>query len=368
LRIRDYLNIGADRIQQIKATATFPPAAESCNHDWPLNCPPFEESIVKDIVRQQLDAKGKAAAYPAIVQIRLFSASDHRSIRCWSDAEGQTPAASLDTRGSTQLVDGLLRLKAKWVDFSGGEPTLHPEFRRIARTCVDKGLRNRLLTSAGRHDDKMAEFLVEVFSFVSVHLDAGSQQVYDRIHRTGSGEFQRVLRNVEKMVWHREQRKSHSALGAEMNLIQTNMNFTEEIAALARDLGLDYVRIRIGQTGPNSLLPEQRERAEVLLRELRAEFHPFPVYGQISLPSPVPGCRMSHFRLVVDATGDLHACQEFQSRPHLRPFGNILTQPIDELWLCPEHRNVLRELDNSPCPVSDCPWHGYNCLLPEIHV
>jgi len=368
LRIRDYLNTGADRIERIKATASFPQTAETGCQDLTPGFPPFEEAIVKDVVRQQLDAKGKAGAYPAIVRIRLPSASDHPCNRCWFDVENKTSTVSLEARSFTQFVDGLLRLKAKWIDFSGGEPTLYPQFRRLARICVDKGLRIRLLTNAAWHDDKMAEFLVEVFSFVSINLDAESQQVYDRIHHTESGEFPRVLRNVEKMVRHREQQQLRLVLGAEVNLTQANMNFTEEIAALAGDLGLDYVRFRAGQTTSDSLLPEQGETTEVLLRELKDVLHPFPVYWQISSSKPGSGCRMSRFQLVVDAPGELHVCPEFRRRPLLRPFGNIQDKPVDELWLCAKHRKALGELDRSSCPVDDCLWHGCNRFLPEIHV
>jgi radical SAM protein with 4Fe4S-binding SPASM domain len=368
LRIRDYLNTGADRIEQIKATATFPQTAESCSRELTLSFPPFEESIVKHIVSQQSDVKQKARAYPAIVQIQLPSISDCHNICSRSYAESQRPGTCVDSQGFTRLIDDLLRLKAKWVDFSGGEPTLCPEFRRLTRSCVDKRLRVKLLTDAGWHDDKMVGFVVEVFSFVGVNLDAGSQQVYDRIHHTEWGEFQSVLRNVEKMIRYREQQKSHLVIGAEVNLTQANMNFTEEIAALARDLRLDYVRFRAGQTTHDSLLPEQRETTEVLLRELKDVLHHFPVYWQISSSKPVSGCRMSRFQLVVDASGDLHTCPEFSLLPQLRSFGNIHDKPLNELWLCPEHRKTLIELDESPCPVSDCPWRGCNRFLPEIHV
>jgi MoaA/NifB/PqqE/SkfB family radical SAM enzyme len=359
--------MGPDRIEKIKATASFPPAAGNSRQDLTLKCPPFEESVLEDIVRRQSGIQGKIEGYPAVVQIQLAPASDYGRAGRTSSPQSIARASSINTESLTRLIDGLTRLKAKWVDFSDGEPVLHPEFGPLARSCVDNGLKVKLLTNAAWHDDEMVEFLVEVFSFVSVNLDAGSQQVYDRIHHSKPGDFQGVLKNVEDLVRHREECRSQLVLGAEANLTQWNMNFTEEIAALARDLGLDYVRFRAGRTGPDFLLPEQRETAEALIRELINGFHPFPIHCQIAPSEPVDGCRISHFQLVVDACGDFYVCPEFRQRHDLRPFGNILDQSADELWLGPEHQKTLTEVDRSPCPVVDCPWCGYNRFLPEVH-
>jgi sulfatase maturation enzyme AslB (radical SAM superfamily) len=231
---------------------------------------------------------------------------------------------------------------------------------------MESGLGVGLLTDAAWSVGKMADLVVEVCSFVRVDLDACNQQVHDRIRHTGSSRFQRVLQNVEKMARHRERRSSHSVMGAEINLTQANMNFAEEMTALARDLGLDYVRFRAGQAGPDSLLPEQRERVESLLQELDGELRSFPVYGEIRSSGPASGCRMSHFQLVVDASGDLHGCSDFRQRPDVRPFGNIHSRPVDQLWLGPERLKVVQELGESPCLIGDCRWHQCRHLLPDV--
>lgn len=366
MKIREYLSHDADTIERIKATATFTPERGTSVKDRTQGLPPFEETIVQDIVRRWYGSDEEGRTRPSIAQIQLSSRCHHGLCLSLPDAGDTNRATSLDPRIFPPLLDSLLRLKVKWIDFSGGgEPTSHPEFGEFAQACAESGLGIGLLSDAAWSVGKMGDLVVEACSFVRVNLDACNQQVCDRLHRIGACEFEKVLRNVEKMVRQREKRKSHLVLGAETNLTQANMNFTEEIAALARDLGLDYIRFRAGQTGPDSLLPEQRERAEALLRELSAESHPFPVYHQIRLSSSARGCRISHFQLVVDPSGNLHACSAYGRRPDIRPFGNIFSRPADELWLCSEHLKTIRKPDESPCTVSDCRWHLCNHLLPD---
>ncbi len=368
MKVRDYLNMNAERIEQIKDTTTFARETETPKRNRMTRLSVFEQAVVQEIKRKLGHAARLNRAYPSITQLLLSPMPDDECPGCASGARRSSGGLFLDSGSLSKLIQGLLSLEADFVDFSGGgEPTRHPGFCGLVRAFIRSGFRLSLLTEANWSDGQTAAILAEDFAFLRVNLDASNDQVYHRIHRpSDSGEFQTVLRNVEKLIRERDKRRSPLVVGVEATLTQANMNFMEEIAGLAKDLGLDYVQFRAGGVGSDSLLTEQKERAERLVEELRIAIQPFPVYHRITSLKSTPGCRAARFQLTIDVSGDLYPCSCFQQRPDLRPLGNIFSQPANSLWRGQKHLEAIRVLNASECPVSDCRWHFLNHLLPDI--
>lgn len=64
-----------------------------------------------------------------------------------------------------------------------------------------------LLSNGVWLDQESIDLLIEGFSFLRVNLDAASDEVYNRIHRPPAPrEFQKVLRNLEKIANLREKK------------------------------------------------------------------------------------------------------------------------------------------------------------------
>jgi radical SAM protein with 4Fe4S-binding SPASM domain len=370
LKVRDYLNMDAERIEQIKSTATFERKTGTPEENRMESFTAFEQAMIQEMKRRLNNVTSRDRVFPGIVQILLSPKSDDGYPDSASSGQRSSGKPFLDSGNLSKLIQSLLSLDAKFIDFSGGgEPTQHPKFFNIARAFITNGFNLSLLTRTNWVDEQTAVILAEGFAFLRVILNASNDQVYRRISRSSdSGELQTVLRNVERLIREREQRRSSLMIGVETTLTQANMNFVEEIAGLARDLGSDYIQFRAGGIGSDSLLVEQKERVERLVEELRIAIQPFPVYHQIASPNITAGCRAARFQLVIDVSGDLYPCSYFQQHPNVRPFGSIFSQSASNLWGGREHLEAIRALNANECSVSNCRWCFLNHLLPDIKI
>lgn len=125
------------------------------------------------------------------------------------------------------------RYHNRYIDFMGGEPTLHPEIIDIVRHCRSISIGPTLITHAlalsnRRYLEKLKEAGVEDF-LVSVH---GIQETADRIFNVGKkGLFDRQLRAIDNI------KESGIRFRVNTTLIQWNKEELEEIAGLAVEKG-----------------------------------------------------------------------------------------------------------------------------------
>jgi radical SAM protein with 4Fe4S-binding SPASM domain len=356
LKLKECLDMDDKAIERIKATATFFPAIYEGKEGGTPCIPPFEKAAIEHINRR---LKGEQYhLYPSLAQVILPSPGEGDYSGNTSGDLYHTGGKFLTTADFCRLMQGLSSLRVGLVDFwSEGKPILHPDFHKFTQEFMGSGINLGLLTCATWSDGQTTEVVVDGFSFLRVILDASNDQVYNRIHRPGHPYlFQQVIKNIERVIHERDRRKSQLVVGAETQLTQANMNFTEEITGLARDLGMDYIQLRIGSSR-DSLLPEQVEMVKKLAEELKSVFHPFPVYAQIDTPRINSGCRLARFQLAVDATGEVHSCPCFRKKLSSRSFGNIFKQPIEKIWFNPRHRQVIESLERDSCKLIECRWH-----------
>lgn len=348
MKLKEYLNMDDRAIRQIKETTTFFPASYECKQDQTPYIPPFEKAVIERINHRLNSEEGQYRLSPSLARVVLPSTG-----------EGDCSGADF-----SRLMQGLLWLRVGLIDFSGGgEPTLQPDFHKYTQGCIGSGIDMGLLTCATWTDGQTVDVVVDNFSFLRVNLDASNDQVYNSIHHPEHPYlFQQVIKNIERVIYERDRRKSQLVVGAETQLTQANMNFMEEITGLARDLGMDYVQLRIGRSR-DSLLPEQIEMVRKLAEELKSVFHPFPVYVQIDTPGINSGCRLAQFQLTVDATGEIYSCSCFRRKSSSRSWGNIFKQPIEKIWLNSRHRQGIESLERESCNLSECRWNFCSDLL-----
>ena len=147
---------------------------------------------------------------------------------------------------------------------------------------------------------------------------------------------------------------------------QANMNFMEEMVALGKDLGLDYIHFRTSIHGSECLLPEQVTRVERLIQELRISHQPFGVYGRLDDHQVNTGCWFPASALMVDACGEVHACPHSAESANVAPFGNLLKENATALWFGLPHKRAVRSLQANACRIHDCCWR-FKPDFPEFH-
>jgi len=362
LRIRDYLRLDREKEAELKTVAVFPRAEAVHGPSRPEEFSPFDRAMIERGALKTRTCPQEDIPYPVSASVCLSYTCTHNCSGCPHGSDRKGGNAFLDADRFEKLLSCLHSLKVEYMDLrGGGEPTTHPEFSRFSKMCAKEGFELSLLTNGTSLDSTTAGLLVEGFSFLIINLDASNDEVYNQIHHAPSPrEFQKVLANIERIVSERERRESKLMMGAQMRLCQGNVNFMEQVTRLARDTGVDYIQFRIDQRAPDALLPDQINQVNNLIPELRNEYEPFPVYGEIgSRGTTGGGCSAPLSQLIVNPAGDIYPCPHFAKLPQVACFGNIFALPLEKLCFGAYSKKVVQQLREFDCPVQGCRWRIY---------
>jgi len=127
------------------------------------------------------------------------------------------------------------------VKWTGGEPTIHPEFGMLLQIQKEHGLNGRLETNGMRVTQELANLLRECdVTDVSVSLDGGTAVTHDAV-RNVSGGFKQTVSGIEKLVRYGYRPELI------MTLMRANISELEAVLDLALELGAGAVKLNIVQ-------------------------------------------------------------------------------------------------------------------------
>jgi len=181
---------------------------------------------------------GKSRWRPRNCVWEITLACNLRCGHCGSRA-GVPRDDELNTAECLDVVAQLADLRCELVTLSGGEPTLRPDWDRIARALSNRGVLVNMVTNGVGIDRAMAGRAVDAgMCNVGVSLD-GTEGVHDRIR--GPGAFQRTMAGIEHF----------QAVGLSVGIMTTvnrlNLDGLETIRDLVRDLGVSSWRLQLGK-------------------------------------------------------------------------------------------------------------------------
>src|SRR5262249_3520236 len=128
-------------------------------------------------------------------------------------------------------VEDLRALRVRWVVLSGGEPLMHSDLFRLARSLKELDIRGTLLTT-GLLLEKNAAAIVESIGDVIVSLD-GPPEVHDRIRRVA-----RAYELLERGVLALQARARAYPVAARCTVQRDNLRHLRATVTTARRLGL----------------------------------------------------------------------------------------------------------------------------------
>ncbi|MEU5577753.1 radical SAM protein [Streptomyces huasconensis] len=145
------------------------------------------------------------------------------------------PFAGLPIEGKTRLLEMVRDTGVLWFQFTGGEPTIDPDFIESYRMAYGMGMMLEVLTNGSRLDHTPTlEALTELPPHkVTVSLYGATAETFEALTNT-RGAFKRVLHGLRAA--------KEAKLPLELSLIVTNHNAHEVDAmkALAEEIGAPY--------------------------------------------------------------------------------------------------------------------------------
>ena len=122
-------------------------------------------------------------------------------IHCYADSGPALPlSGAMDFDDWCRLMEEARALGCRWLQFIGGEPTLHPDLPALLEHARDVGFPHReVFTNATRLDDSLLDTFRECRVRVSFSFYSSDPEIHDRI--TGQpGSHEKTVAGIRRLV------------------------------------------------------------------------------------------------------------------------------------------------------------------------
>ena len=263
----------------------------------------------------------------------------------------------LPAAGWREIIDKLNPTMPR-LRISGGEPTLHPEFKEIVAYINSLGVHFSVFTNARwSNPEAVIDFLSEQpyleCILVSIH---GARALSHETFTATPGSFEETIANIRRAV--------DAGLRVASSTVITRQNFfeMEDIYTLMSSLGVERVTINryIGPPLPE-IEPDKTELFTAInaIEKLATEIHRPQAGTMLRYGTPMPhcftdnrsnGCMAGFVHAAIDPWGNLRPCSHTSLIA-----GNLFEQDFYEIWESPvmkKWRNdVLAQCDG--CSIGD---------------
>ena len=327
-------------------------------------------------------AAGMPPDVPALKMFYLYlSAGCNLHCRhCWitpTFVQGKpVPAECLDFDLLKTAVAEAKPMGLSSAKLTGGEPTLHPQFRAVVDFLTAQGLDLSMETNGTRIDRDLAVHLVSKTNLrrVAVSLDSPDAAEHDRF-RGVPGAFDDAVRGIGHLV----------AAGLRPQIIMSvyrgNLERIDGLIELALELGAVSVKFNpVTQSGRGAEMHRQGQGLDfdewlALIRRVRGPLRErYPIHLNAMVPPAMStvkellryggegaGCHVRHI-LGILGTGEIALCGIGRNIPELC-FGKLGRDSLREVWM---NHPVLRQMRQDlagpfPGVCGDC-LHAGRCM------
>lgn len=181
---------------------------------------------------------------PIYMEVSPSGTCNHRCLFCSLDFMGYQ-RRFLPEDLWEERVGELGALGVRAIMFAGeGEPFLHPHMADMATATQAAGIDIAFTTNGVMLVPHKSERILPITSWIKVSCNAGTPESYAKIHRSRTGDFARVLKNMTEAANIKQKNGYGCSLGMQMVILPENMGEAHRLATCAKDAGCDYLVLK----------------------------------------------------------------------------------------------------------------------------
>lgn len=169
---------------------------------------------------------------PETVNVHLWPRCNLRCHYCYGQFPERPP--TLPFASWSAIARDLAQAGVRRLNFSGGEPTLHPDILPIVRATRELGLATSIVSNGA----KLTNELLSVMDVVALSIDAGDDPTNARVGRVGPSGRSYVAHIVSVA-----QRVRAAGAGLKLNAVITRLNLDANLTDLCRQLRPDKLKL-----------------------------------------------------------------------------------------------------------------------------
>lgn len=243
----------------------------------------------------------------------------------------------------------------------GGEPLMNPAALTAITRARQLGLDVALFTNGVPISEAGAKILARDCSWIRVHLDAVTPDLYRKRHGLDPAKVDRVRQNMMRI----------SAAGGRVELglgSVINPETAPDIEGLARfafETGCGFFQAKhdFELLESSEYARWWREDVVPLLRRIETEYRPRGLAVQFTLADytrrpTAERCHIHHLTTAVNARGDYAFCKRLRDRPDWAA-GNVGDASLREVLASKRNQELSRDVTPQNCGIN-CPYLGLN--------
>ena len=316
--------------------------------------------------------------FPVHVEVSPTSACNHRCILCCVDYLKHKPQF-LAQNVLVDLVESFAKSGVKSFLLAGeGEPLLNKHVVEMIQHAGKHGINSAVNTNGVPMTPAFSEKTLDKLSWCRISIQAADPKLYAYLHGTAADDLQKVKNNIAFAASFKRKHNLSIKIGIQQILLNENVDQIYEIAALSKELGVDYYTVKRHSFHPKNEYKVPRDLYKqaldsfektkelqddnflVLIRENDFSDTGYRTYTKcLGLP----------FITQVLADGGLYPCCQF-FREEKFCFGNLYTEPFEKIWESSRRKSIVdyieSNIDVSKC-MTHCRHHNVNKYVWQLY-
>lgn len=292
-----------------------------------------------------LQALASAKNTPLLVMLELTSRCDHACGFCYKPVSDR--GQELSPREVLQVIDDLADMGALYLQLTGGEATLRPDFRAIAERARSRNFQLSLSTNGERLDDEAARWMAALpMASVQISLHAADPALHDTLVGC-PGSHARVMAGTRRLV------REGVMVSLVCTVVERNLEQVDELLTLGRELGVGMhfdPRCRQPRRFPEASGWQGPDRGVMEAVLGRPDATPEFLDDPDTVPTQVGRaiCAAGRTRLRIDEMGNIYPCN---SMPW--PVGNV-RDGLKQVWRHAPRLQRLRAMTFGKSRCASC--------------
>ena len=205
---------------------------------------------------------------PIYVEISPTSYCNHKCIFCGVDF-ARNSGYYLNDDILCKALEEMGSAGVKSVMFAGeGEPFLHKSLPLFVKTAHSSGIDVAITTNGSITNDTMWNDVLPYLTWIRFSVDAGSKEVYAKVHQTSGDMFDKVLANIDLLQKNKTIKNLNTTIGVQYLILDENLDDIQRAIKLFSDLEIDYIVFKPYSLHPKMLVKRDYYYSEGTIRRL----------------------------------------------------------------------------------------------------
>ncbi len=313
---------------------------------------------------------------PIYIEVSPVGYCNNKCIFCGVDY-AMDKNSKLDTGIFCERLSEMGRLGVKSIMLAGeGEPLLHSDIGTIIKTAKNSGIDVSMTTNGSLGNYILWQEILPELTWIRFSVDAGSPEVYSKVHGVPQSFFEKTMKNIEEAVRVKNERNLKVTIGVQYLILEENIRDIEKSVEIFSGLGVDYFSLKPYSMNPRTIKKKNEKYTKDIVRHVQEIVDRRKngngtklIFRKESLGKYIEGEKYFHhcyalpFNGYINSRGDFYACQQYIGDERFMT-GNVYEMDMQSIFFGEKREKLIRFGRDDLAVQNEC---RLNCRMARIN-